>query len=105
MEKTDALALINRELEKRNLTSAEVGRKLNLNQSSAYYILKRKNISVQHVAEFSEILQYNFFRELAAKFPYAEPANEEVSTLQERVKELELEVSFLRRTIKDMMGK
>lgn len=105
MEKIDALALIRREMKHKQLSTADVAQKLNFGVTSTYSIFRRKYISVQHLADFSEVLQYNFFNEIGSKFSLPEPANEEVSALQERVKELELEVSFLRRTIKDMMGK
>ncbi|WP_243350097.1 hypothetical protein [Parabacteroides sp. FAFU027] len=108
MEKINALALINREVDKRRLSPADVAHLLNMNYSTIYVTLKRKNITVNDLAKFSEAFQYNFFKEIADHYSFAEPAepvNEEMIALKEKVKDLEQEVNFLRRTLKDLMGK
>jgi len=62
------------------------------------------------LADLSEFLNYNFFRELAAKLPYTDPVyaveskQSEVEELQNRVKELEMEVGILRQTLKDLVS-
>ena len=105
MEKIDALALVRREMKRQQLTIADVAQKTNFGTTSTYSIFRRKYITVQHLANFSEALQYNFFKEIGATLPFAQPVHEETAALQERVRELEQEINFLRRTLKDMMGK
>jgi hypothetical protein len=74
-------------------------------------MLKRSTLQVQRLAELSEFLQYNFFREIAAKLPYTEPDysvaedRTEVENLQTRIKELEMEVNILRQTLKDLVSR
>jgi len=73
-------------------------------------MLKSPTFQVQRLAELSEVLNYNFFRELASKLPYTEPVyaeeskQSEVAELQNRIKELEMEVSILRQTFKDLLS-
>jgi hypothetical protein len=74
-------------------------------------MLKRSTLQVQRLAEISEFLQYNFFREIAAKLPYKEPDypvaedRTEVENMQSHIKELELEVSILQQTLKSLVSR
>ena len=105
MEKIDALACVRREMKRQQLSITDLAQKSSFGITSIYSIFRRKHITVEHLAHFTEALQYNFFKEIGAKYPFAEPTNEETAVLQQRIKELELEVTLLRRTIKDIMGK
>ncbi len=98
-------------MKSRNVTGADIARAFNLHPTSVNGMLHRPTLQVQKLADLSNLLHYNFFRELATKFPYAEPdcadtelVNENASLLN-RVKELELEVNILRQTIRDLAGK
>ena len=57
------------------------------------------------------ILKLQFLQEYSGKLPYREPDNSiaedrtEVGNLQSRIKELELEVSILRQTLKDLVSR
>ncbi|KJF42444.1 hypothetical protein [Draconibacterium sediminis] len=111
MEKNFVLPMVKRVMKSKNVNGADIARALNLHPTSVNGMLHRPTMQVQKLADLSNLLQYNFFRELATKFPYAEPdcadtelVNENAS-LQSRVKELELEVNILRQTIRDLAGK
>jgi hypothetical protein len=110
METLPVLSMVRRELQRQKVSIAELSRALKINHSSASGVLKSPTFQVQRLAELSELLNYNFFRELAAKLPYAEPVfvhdsdQSEVAQLQSRVKELEMEVGILRQTLKDLVS-
>lgn len=105
MEQLPILSMIKREMERKHVNASDLSRGLKVNHSSVAGMLKRPTLQVQRLAEISEFLNYNFFREIAAKLPYPEPDLIEVTALQNRVKELELEVSILRQTLKDLVSR
>jgi len=110
METLSVLSMVRRELQRKKVSVAELSRALNINSSSVSGMLKSPTFQVQRLAELSEFLNYNFFRELAAKLPYTEPvfAEEsklsEIEALQIRIKELEMEVGILRQTLRDLVS-
>jgi hypothetical protein len=101
--------MIMRELKRKQITDSALARALKIDQSTVSGMFRRPNMQVQRLAEISEFLNYNFFREIATLLPYTEPDytqpidRTEVDALQTRVKELELEVSILRQTLKDLV--
>jgi len=109
MEKLAVLSMVKRELQRKRITTAELSHALKINHSSVAGMLKSPTFQVQRLGELSEFLNYNFFRELAAKFSYAEPVfveeskQLEVEELKNRVKELEMEVGILRQTLRDLV--
>jgi hypothetical protein len=111
MEQLAILPMIKREMERKHINATDLSRGMKINHSSAVGMLKRSTLQVQRLAELSEFLQYNFFREIAAKLPYTEPDysvdedRTEVENLQARIKELEMEVSILRQTLKDLVSR
>ncbi|BBE20632.1 hypothetical protein AQPE_4826 [Aquipluma nitroreducens] len=111
MEQLPILSMIKREMARKRINATDLSRGLNMNHSSVAGMLKRPTLQVQRLAELSEFLQYNFFREIAAELPYPEPdcAKEmdrtEVDVLQTRIKELEMEVGILRQTLKDLVSR
>lgn len=111
MEQLDIISMITREMKNKRISGAELAKVLQINHSSVSGMLDRRTLQVQRLAELSEFFRYNFFREIAQKFPFAEPdyseipAKSEVSGLQSRVRDLELEVSILRQTIKDLVSR
>ena len=111
MEQLAILSMIKREMARKHINATDLSRGMNINHSSAVGMLKRETLQVQRLAELSEFLQYNFFREIAAKLPYTEPDysvaedRTEVENLQSRIKELEIEVNILRQTLKDLVSR
>jgi len=111
MEPIAPITMIAREMKRKHINVTDLGRGLRIKHSSVVGMMQRPTLQVQRLAEVSEFLNYNFFREIANKLPYAEPDytaeidRTEVNGLQSRVKDLELEVSILRQTIKDMAGR
>jgi transcriptional regulator with XRE-family HTH domain len=105
MEQLETITMVRRELNRRNISGAELARALKVNPSSVMGMFNRSTLQVQRLAEISEFLRYNFFRELAQKLPFTEPDYSEVTSLQNRVKELEFEVNILRQTIRDLAGR
>jgi len=111
MEPIAPITMIAREMKRKHLNVTDLGRGLKIKHSSVVGMMQRTTLQVQRLAEVSEFLNYNFFREIANKLPITEPdytsnANlTEVNGLQNRIKDLELEVSILRQTIRDMAGR
>jgi len=101
MDTIQVIPMIEREMYRKHQSISEIARKLSLNQSSVNGMFKRSSMQVQRLIKLSDVLQYNFFREIAALLPYAEPADETQVKDQERIKELEIEVRILRQTLKD----
>lgn len=104
-------SMIKREMERKRVSGADLAHALKINHSSVSGMLQRPTIQVQRLAELSEFFNYNFFREIAQELPFPEPdyANTadkaDVARLQSRVRDLELEVSILRQTIKDLVSR
>ena len=111
MEQLAILPMIKREMAHKHINATDLSRGMKISHSSIVGMLKRSTLQVQRLAELSEFLQYNFFREIAAKLPYTEPDysvaedRTEVENLQARIKELEMEVSILRQTLKDLVSR
>lgn len=111
MEQLATLEMIKREMNRKRINAAVLTRGLKISPSAVAGILQRPTIQVQRLAEISEFLNYNFFREIANKLRCTEPDytldtdRTEVNGLKSRVRDLELEVSILRQTIKDLAGR
>lgn len=109
MEEIEVLGIIKRELKNKHVSPAELARQLSTNPSSVHGMLNRQTLQVRKLLRLSEILKYNFFKEIAEKLPYEEPlmakGKDQEKVLEERVKELEIEANTLRRTIKDIISK
>jgi hypothetical protein len=111
MEQLATLQMIKREMQRKHVNASDLSRGLKMNYSSVAGMLSRPTLQVQRLAEISEFMNYNFFREIARKLPYTDPDytteidRTEVGGLQSRVKDLELEVSILRQTLKDLAGR
>jgi IS30 family transposase len=112
MEKIDVYRMVTREINRRHYTPADIARGLQLNPSTISGMMKRTNMDVDRLVKFSEMCKFNFFREIAEQLPYEEPAPNKIEStagiiagLNERIKELELEVKILRQTVKDIAGR
>ncbi len=111
MDDIKVLPMIKRVMKSKRINHAEIARGLQMHPTSISGMFSRSTLQVQRLAELSVLFEYNFFREIAEKLPYAEPAyselesNQENLHLQNRIKELELEVKILRQTIRDLAGK
>ncbi|WP_347838771.1 helix-turn-helix domain-containing protein [uncultured Draconibacterium sp.] len=105
------LPMVKKVMKNRHINGAELARQLQVHPTTVNGMLHRPTLQVNKLAQLSHLLQYNFFRELALQFPYAEPTCTDTGTGQEnkelknRVYELELEVKVLRQTIRDLAGK
>ena len=104
--------MIGREMHRQHLSKADMAKKLNNHPTTVNLLLQNKDIRVSRLIQISEVLQYNFIHEIAVSLPYKEP-NYEVkidldaikAPLLEKIKNLELEVSILRQTLKDITSK
>jgi len=109
----NTLGMIKREMKNRHLNPSILSRKLGLSLSATQGMLKRPTLQVQRLADLSEIMQYNFFREIAQQFPYKQPVfdnefkqkeailTEEINTLKEENKALNIKLEVLN----DVIGK
>lgn len=104
--------MIDREMYRKRLSKADMAKKLNNHPTTINLLLESKDMRVSRLLQLSDVLQYNFLMEIAASLPYKEPIYE-IKTdedalkapLLERIKNLELEVSILRQTLKDITSK
>ncbi len=114
MDKSEIIPMIKRELKNRHMPKAALARGLNKSHATIQGLLNRETLSVKWVVDLCDFFQYNFFREIAEKFPYEEPVYREekqpealtsqLAEQQERLKELEIEVKILRQVVKDFAG-
>lgn len=115
MQQIPVLNLVKRVVIEKKVSYAELSRGLTISNTSVLTMMRRNTMQVQRLAELSELLHYNFFREIADMLPYKEPINSPQdenglalptrAELETRIKELELEISIMRRTWKDISGK
>ncbi len=107
MEKINIVNIVKRELSKNHVSPAELARQLNAHPSTVHGMLSRDTLQVGKLISLSSILQYNFFKEIGQMLPYEKPEEnknkETESALKERIKELEIENTILRRTLKDIL--
>lgn len=104
--------MIRREMQKHHMIAADLARQLNVNPTNIVGMFNRPTLQVHKLEKFCEVFNYNFFREIAESLPYTEPnydhpvnIEEIKAPMQQRIKDLELEVSILRQTIKDLVSK
>jgi hypothetical protein len=112
MEKINVVSIVNRELKNRHISHSDVARKLSTSPSTIQGMLSRPTLQVNRLIELSMVCNYNFFREIAELLPYEEPkatklqsVTDVTNTLNERIKELEMEVKILRQTLKELVTK
>ena len=108
----EVFEMIEREMNRQHWSKAKLAQKLNKHPTTIHLLLHSKTIHVPRLIELSEIFQYNFFREIAASMPYKEPVydikvDEDAlkAPLLEQIKNLQLEVSILRQTLKDVVSR
>jgi DNA-binding Xre family transcriptional regulator len=70
---------VKRIMEDKNMSGAELGRRINRHTTSIQAMLKRKTMSVSLLENICKALEYNFFRELAEKLPYKNPLSVKIS--------------------------
>lgn len=110
MQTIQVLSMLEREVKRKKYSHADLSRMLHISSNSIMNLFRRNTMQIQRLAELSEALQYNFFREIADTLPYAEPVPTKkendctIEQLQARIKELEMEISVMRRTFKDLSG-
>lgn len=88
------------EMKKQGLTAVDLARRLNLNTSSAYYILSRPSIQLDRLWKICEVLQINFFQILANQL---QMENIEQLFIDEEKEALKAENKTLKEVIK-MLG-
>lgn len=102
MEQLAITSMIRREMKNRSISGPQLSRSLGLSVKTMTTMLRGTTIQAQRLADISELLKYNFFREVAQQLPINEPVSGEVAALQNRVQELEMENKILRQTMKDL---
>jgi hypothetical protein len=122
MKKINPLSMVLREMENQHVRPSDLAHKLSRSNSAMGNMLKKESIQVQRLVELSELFQYNFFAEIAAELSLATPDyvklcekaghpvtfenkdSAEMVELRDRVKMLEMEVTILRQTLKDVIA-
>ena len=101
--------VIIREMRKKHMPNAELSRRLKRNNSTIAAMFNRETLQVNRLIEISNILEYNFFQDIADTLSFPKPVVNEVpvvtvvndpSPLQQRIKELEIENAILRKLLK-----
>jgi hypothetical protein len=123
MKNIDTLSKIRRVMENQHSNTMNLANSLSISRSATASMLQKPILQVQRLVELCEVLQYNFFTEIAAELPYAEPDyiklrersgnpvpledinSPQLLELQNRLKMLEMEVSILRQTLKDVVAR
>ena len=110
MNKIDINKMIKREMRNNFLNATDLSRKLGVDSTTVLSMLKRPTLQVERLIDLSRVLNYNFFQEIAEQLPYKQPLidNKEQEVherLNDRIKELEMEVKILRNTLKDLVRK
>jgi len=88
------------EMKKQGLTTVDLARRLNMNTSSAYYILSCSTIQLDRLWKICEVLQINFFQILANQLQIE---NTEQLFIDEEKEALKAENKTLKEVIK-MLG-
>lgn len=105
MQQLQIVTRINRLMASRHISKAALARFLGIPATAVTSMLKGSTLQVQRLAEISEYLKYNYFREIASELPFSEPEDVVVTGLQNRIRDLEMEVTILRQTIRELMGR
>jgi hypothetical protein len=108
----EPIDMIKRELQNKHITNTALAKMLKMGPTSVFGMLQRKTLQVNKLLEISEALQYNFFKEIAHDLPYQEPdydqkvdADAVKAPLLTQIRDLQMEVSILRQTLKDITTK
>lgn len=108
----EPVQMIKRELKRRHMANTILAKKLMVQPSAIHGMLSRETIHVHKLLEISEVLQYNFFREIAQQLPYLEPEYEQKIDIEAvkaplllQIRDLQLEVNILRQTLKDLTAR
>ena len=96
MEQLPILSMIKREMARKRINASDLSRGLKMNHSSVAGMLKRPTLQVQRLAELSEFLNYKLFQGNSSQTPLLRTpmwsTQQKQTTLQNRIKELEMEV-------------
>ena len=109
MSTIDVRPMIIREMNKQLIRNVDIARKLQNNPASIQGMLNRPTMQVNKLVALSDIFQYNFFREIAAKISYPEPNysvkpdTTEIEALQTKFKDLEIHAKDLEIQVKTLM--
>src|SRR5438477_4380369 len=103
----DTGALLAAYCKKKNVSKAELARKMGIDYGSVFYYLKTKSMDVQKLMDFSQALNHNFLMDLTAQLPASyttdvlqdNTKDEEIMGLKEQIKILEAEKEVLMRVL------
>jgi len=98
------------EMTNQHKTAADISRSTNKHYATIAGMLNRPTLQVHRLIELSEVFQYNFFRKIAEMLPYENPiikqdnssVEQVITSINERLKVLEIENSILKETLKTL---
>jgi hypothetical protein len=107
MAQIKVIPIVKKVMQDKYVSPAELARRLAVSPATVQGMLTRPTLQVGKLIQISEVLHYNFFREIAATLPIAEPNYEVDNTapLLEKIKALEMEIGILRQTLKDLVSR
>ncbi len=106
----DILQMIKQVMLEKHMSKAELSRKMGLHYSTVQGMLSRNTIQVKKLGDLCEILDYNFFREIAEQIPIKNSElsadfktkaelSEEINRLKEENKSLKAKIEVLKEVI------
>lgn len=107
MVEVDVMKMVKRQMKSQQISAQRLGRLLNISYTGAWQMMKSDSIRVNRLLELSEVLQYNFFREVSLQLPYAAPSDgdpnapllAENTALKAQIRDLELQLKTLKEAI------
>ena len=111
----DMLDIVEREVKRHKYSKTDLAKMLQVHPASVSGFFIRGSIRLNRLVQFSKILNYNVFQEIANRLeiPHPEPANngeeeikrlkEEVESYKKQVHDLEIQVATMEKTYSGFM--
>ena len=89
------------EIERQKISKSELARQMNIHHTTLQGMYRRKSIPIHRLLQLCEILDYNFFQDIANQLEISEPLplnndqQEMIAGLQNTIQDLRVKVNLL----------